>query len=56
MFRIAAIADDSWDKPLSIQAHDMGVNCVSWASVNSGNDYFVSFRNVNMDELFWMMA
>jgi len=28
-----------------VQAHEAGVNCISWASVNSGNDYFAEDYN-----------
>lgn len=35
------IADDQWDAPLTFPAHDSSVNSVSWASLHSGNDYFV---------------
>ena len=35
------LADNEWDKLIAIQAHNAGVNCISFAPVNPGCNYFV---------------
>lgn len=38
------IATNKWDKLIVYQTHEAGVNCISWAPLNTGDSYFVRER------------
>lgn len=41
--RLQFLGEDSWEKPIKFQAHELGVNALSWAPLPVSDDVFGEF-------------